>query len=105
MQQRIPAAPYNHFFFLIIKINLMDSVFISKTANGSPNKLEDFKPDDSVVYISTEHQKHPYLEDCKPGKVKRVGDLYVFVRFWSEAIEGFDETAQACDPKDLWHRI
>jgi hypothetical protein len=70
---------------------------------GSGNKINDFKPGDSVVYVPTHAQTIPmtWSKDAEPGIVKRCNEHTVFVNYIKNGI--LQETAQGTDPNDLWH--
>lgn len=66
-------------------------------------KLEDFKPNQRVVYLPLHadgNLKHP---DVEWGTVSSIGSLYVFVRFDKQVEKfGWDgATSQCCSPHDL----
>jgi hypothetical protein len=67
--------------------------------------VDDFNSDDSVVYVPKHKQSNPTLEDCEPGRIRSKNDTYVFVQFWNQAAERYEETAKACYPNDLRHKL
>ena len=64
-----------------------------------PLTLEDFKPDEHVLYIPTHAHGDRNHPDCEYGIVSSIGKMFVFVHYIKNGI--VQSTGQATDPVDL----
>lgn len=89
----------------------MKTLFIHPIGTGSEGVVNDFKPEDLVLYLpdhefGIDSDCFVTIDKFEPGIVSSCNVLagYVHVRFWNRNLQNYEVTAKACRPNNLWHR-